>query len=253
MSFYSADLDGQNEKKIGTIGFAANAGVFYEDSCIYEMTDWQYEEATGEMKDYTVTIRRYDFSEQKEEILCPEMRNATYGIYGRYEDQLVYVERKYEGFYAKALNLETGEVTDLTGEKDGFINGRLDENIFVYMIKTEEGYQVMELNLDTGERKEIWKYEGDMVVGYAQFAWGSDMKIFCANNYEEGFRKTYQYKEDGSCEQIREEKSDPDYQVLAVENGQVIAEFLIGRDDYLAKMSAEDFAAGKNHWTRLED
>ncbi len=255
MSFYSADLDGQNERKIGTIGFGVGFEcLFYEDSCIYEMTDWRYNEETGKPEDYISTIRRYDFKEQKEEILCPEMLNAGYGIYGRYEDQLIYVERKYEGFYAKTLNLETGEVTDLIGETDGFINGILDGNIFAYMIRTEgkEGYQVMELDLETGEQKEIWKYEGDMVVDYTQFAWGSEMKAFSISSSEKDERKTYLYKEDGSCQQIREEKSDPDYRFLAVENGQVIAEFTAGRDQYLAKMSIEDFTAGKDNWIRLE-
>ena len=259
MSLYSADLDGQNEKKIGTVGYGVGSGcLFYDDSCIYVMDEATYcaiDEHTGTFKDYTSTIRRFDFEEQKEETLTPELFNESYEIYGRYEDQLIYEEMKKEGFFVKILDLETGEVTDFIDKTDRFLYGKLSGNVFVYMVREDgrsENYRVMELDLDTGEQKEIWKYSGDMATGYVRFAWSPEIKAFSISDFEEDRRKTYQYLEDGSCVLIREEKSSPDYPLLAAEGGRIITEFTVGRDQYLATMSIKDFTAGKDNWTRLE-
>ena len=183
------------------------------------------------------------------------MFNESYEIYGRYEDQLIYEEMKKEGFFVKKLDLETGEVTDFIDKTDCFLYGMLSGNVFVYMVREDgrsENYRVMELDLDTGEQKEIWKYSGDMATGYVRFAWSPEIKAFSICDFEENRRKTYQYLEDGSCVLIREEKSSPDYPLLAAEGGRIITEFTVGMDQYLATMSIEDFTAGKDNWTRLE-
>ena len=163
-----------------------------------EATYCAIDEHTGTFKDHKSTIRRFDFEEQKEEILTPELLEERYEIYGGYEGQLIYEERKKEGSFVKMLDLETGEVTDFIDKTDRFLYGKLSGNVFVYMVREDgrsENYRVMELDLDTGEQKEIWKYSGDMATGYVRFAWSPEIKAFSICDFEENRRKTYQYLE----------------------------------------------------------
>ena len=264
-SFYRADLDGQNEKKIVLVEpygdddymYHVEPCVYYDNSCIYAMsksTFYEIDEHATTSKDHMNTIRRYDFDTNKEEILCPELFNESYLIYGRYQNQLIYVEARHDGGVLKSLNLQTGEEKTLCGKDSGFSTGILSENDVVYMSRMDdtEGYRIMELDLETGEQKEIWEHKGEAGDVYPLFAWGEEMKAFSIPRSEDDYRATYLYQMDGTCKLIREEKYDPYYNFLAVKNGKVIVEFFYGMNDYLATMSIEDFTAGKDNWKRLE-
>ena len=255
-NFYSADLDGQNEKKIGTVEFGTGGNcLFYDNSCIYVRTRHVNNEDTGRQEYYTDTICRYRFEEKKEEILCPEIINSSYQIYGKYKNQLIYLELNREkGYTVSSIDLDIGEKMELLGNESGFLAGYLKEKFLMYMteISGSEGYRIMELDLETGEQREIWEYKGEIGADWPDFAWGEEMKAFSIINSEKDYRKTYLYQEDGTCKQLLEEKYYPIHNFLTVKNGQVIVEFLNDPNSYLATMSIEDFTAGKDNWTRLE-
>ena len=150
-SFYCADLDGGNEKKIGTIdhGISGN-DLYYKNSCIYESTRHVYDEETKDLKYFVSALYRYNFDERKEEILISETMNIGYELYGRYKNQLVYVEKDNQKrcYTVKLLDLETGEDKNLLKNTEDFYLGDLNEQYFVYMVKMEgnKGYKIIELN-----------------------------------------------------------------------------------------------------------
>ncbi len=253
-NFYSADLNGQNEKKIGTITHSVeDPYLFYEDSCIYSSTDFVYDEETNDMKYYISTIYRYCFDEKREEVLVPGIINVGYDLYGEYKDQLLYIEKTLEnGYVVKSLNLKTGETKSFLENVKEFRAGDLNGRFFVYMARINENtdYKIMELDLETGNEKEIWTYTGE---DFPLFSWESEMKIFSFINSTENYRKTYLYTEDGNCELIREEEYKPYYNIFDIENGQIIVQFLLEKSSKLGKMGVNDFVAGKDDWVFLED
>ena len=253
-SFYCADLDGGNEKKIGTIdhGISGN-DLYYKNSCIYESTRHVYDEETKDLKYFVSALYRYNFDERKEEILISETMNIGYELYGRYKNQLVYVEKDNQKrcYTVKLLDLETGEDKNLLKNTEDFYLGDLNEQYFVYMVKMEgnKGYKIIELNLETGTEKEIGTFTGN---DFPIFCWGSEMKAISFVNDAENYRKTYYYTKDGNFEQIREEAYEPYYNYFSVSNGQVIAQFLVGKKFPLKTISVKDFIAGNNNWTILQ-
>ena len=112
--FYSCDLNGQNERKIGNFEHSGlRTCLFFDDSCVTATRTPLLDAESGEWDaDHSVSaVYQYHFDTGEEALLRPEIEDGYYEIYGKYGDQLVCREIKKEGYgILEVLDLETGTI-----------------------------------------------------------------------------------------------------------------------------------------------
>ena len=254
--FYSCDLDGQNEQKLGEIGHTGGRiYLYFDNSCVYTTNEPVFNEETGQWdyERFTGGLYQYHFDTKKEEALQPVLENGSYELCGEYENRLLFYCREKEGadLILKMLDMETGEVTEPLGKTDLYIGCVLSGNLFAYAVKENNAYSVKVLDLDTGKTETA--LEG--LEAFPSLYWGTEIRLLTVTDEDDNRKMTYQYLGSGEYELVRTEPADPYYGIAEIKNGQVLADYMIETDpaeSRLAHMSLEDFLAGKTNWTILE-
>ena len=253
--FYSADLDGQNEQKIGSIDHTTGrVHIFFDNSCVYTAEEPVFDEETEQWSfdHWFAGLYQFHFDTEEEELLQPVVEDGSYEVLGKYENQLLYyyTESKDEPFVLRALNLETGDVTEPLGKTEVHIGDRLSENYFIYRILKGNSFQIMELNLETGEQKEIMAGKNMS----QSFFWSQNLKLITLFD-QDGNYEMYQYLDTEEVKQIRKGTYDPYYTVIEALDDRVILNVYMNKEiaeNVLAEISREDFLSGKDNWTLLE-
>ena len=251
--FYSCDLNGQNERKIGNFEHSGlRTCLFFDDSCVTATRTPLLDAESGEWDaDHSVSaVYQYHFDTGEEELLWPEIEDGYYEIYGKYGDQLVCRKIKKEGYgILEVLDLETGELTRPLGDAKTQGPVSMNGNFFVCKLLEEGSLRAVELDLKSGE----WSETAPELAEASAFFWSPELKT--GTIYEAGNRyKTYQYLEDGTCKLIREEDDSTYRNVFVVRDELVIGESYSDMEAQfrMAVQKKDDYLAGKNNWTVRE-
>ncbi|QNM06630.1 TolB-like translocation protein [Qiania dongpingensis] len=260
-AFYSCDLDGGNEKKIGSFshgnGYAiGTVNLFYGDVCVLETEDDHFDDATGEWTGTASGIYRYHFDTGEAEVLCEEkeyMRPA-YSVFGKYKNKLIYTEWDGEKNLLRQMDLDTREITSPLGNVN-IVTGSVQGDTLLCSAMEDEKYELVIADLETGDQENIW------TKGIASdFFWDEELKLFMIygeesvvteDGYTRQIFELYQYMEDGTCRLMRTGDTAKCFiPYVRVEDQ------LIGRDSKkgeLARIKAEDFIQGSGNWEILNE
>lgn len=248
--FHSCDLDGGNDKIIGSFPYSRGDGVvlFYGQTCVLSTWDAEFDEETGEASVHTSGIYAYHLETGKWEALCPEKKDPLrpcYTLSGKYGENLLYTEWDGDKSVLKQMNLESGEVTEPLG--DIYVSGaEVSDNFLIYWFIEQEEVKMAEWNMETGEQKEFQESAG-------QPFWSQDLKTateFSADFSDRMFW-TYQYQDDGTRKLIRQGQTEEVFLPIA-RSGNLLLGRMQGKTggfSVLACMEEEDFLAGKTNWT----
>ncbi len=248
--FHSCDLDGGNDKILGSFPCSNGTGVilFYDQMCVLATWDVEFDEDAGEVAGNTSGIYGYHLDTGEWEALCPEKETENgpaYELCGKYGENLFYSEWEGKISVLKQMNLETGEVKKPFG--DTFLSSvQAADNFLLCRLAEPGGNRLIEWNLETGEQKEFPEN------GVHMF-WSEDLKV--ATNFSQDFSDrrfwAYQYQEDGTCELIRQGELDEVFRPVA-KSGSLLLGQMWGKNGgftILACMEQEDYLAGKTNWT----
>ncbi len=256
-TFYSCDLNGQNEKKIGDFPYEIEPtnAIFFDHSCVLVTFDISFDQGSGARDDdvWTNTVYQYHFDTGETEILCPEIENGRYNLCGRYENIVVYREQVEDKYILKTIDLESKEVIEPLKDMNVIHSASMFDNILACVVWENDIYKIIELDVVSGKWKEIMS---DKERG-AKLFWNSEMKIMTQFEEHEGeiFYKTYQYLDNGESILIREGKESAYFEVLAMKNGLLVGRYggddLIDEQFNLAMIREDDFLAGMSNWMVL--
>ncbi len=256
-TFYSMDLDGENERQIGPFSqfpFGVfGKSLFYEDKCILATNEADFDPETGEILGVTSGIYRYHLDSGEAENLCPDITSEkggqAYSIWGMYDNTLVYLQWDsrpgQENQVLKLMNLETKEISEPLGDVYVY-NVDMNGSVMACNVQDGDGVRILEYDMVTGEAAEV--------AGFPQGAslfWSPELKL-CDVTEGRGdeFRfQMYRYK-DGESVLVREGGEEDHFLPTAVHEDIVIGQ--AGKDWEMAYMETEDFLQGRNNWTILE-
>ena len=235
--FYSCDLDGRNEKKIGRYSHTGSQMfLFFEDSCVTAFSDPVMDEETGQLKEdvSNSAICRYHFDTGEEELLTQESESSYYDLYGRYGKLLLYREYRDGRGILKVLDLDTGEVQEPLGDRNVARAASMRDGLFACNVREGDAAKIIELDLMSGDWKEIQTEAG----GGASLFWSEGLKLmtFWEERTGGAYYRVYQYLDDGKS--------------LLV--GRYGGSTRMEEHFHMATMEEKDFLAGKDNWTVLE-
>ncbi len=248
--FHCCDLDGGNDKIVGHFPHWKGDGLvlFYDQVCVLDTWDVQYDEADEEVTGNISGIYRFHLDTGECETLCPERETENgpaYRLCGKYGNDLFYTVREGERSVLKQMDLETKEVTEPFG--NGYSIGAEMEGNYLLCWSWKPKPRLIEWNLETGEQTEIPEPEGDSF-------WSDDLKVITKSSPEFSDERfwTYRYQDDGTCELIRQGERDEEIFLPIAKKGSLILGRMIGQTGgygVLAYMEEEDFLAGNSNWT----
>ena len=254
-AFYSTDLDGENDRKIGAFfqyPFGAyGKSFFYEDACILSTLEADFNEETGDMLGITSGIYRYHLDSGEAENLCSDITQEEFGdpyvICGMYKDILVYLQSDSQSAsqVLKCMDLETKEVSEPLGS--AYVQTvNMQDSIMACNIREGDTVRLTEYDMETGELTEIAE-----LSSVAQLFWDPELKIYdITEGSGETFRfQMYQYK-DGEGILIREGGEEEHFIPFTISGDLVVGQ--AGEDGKMAYMETEAFLNGENSWTILE-
>ena len=184
---YTADLDGENVKQLGTYDHQMSWGkkIFY-DGHVYLVTNNNRFEEDGSYQGVQTELLEIDLEngEARTLIEAREYTRPGYDLLGIFEGKLYYVDR-IDSNCLMELNLQTGETEKL--KKDVY-NAKLEKGNLVYCVAENQGMSVYERGL--AERSEQFLSKGTAYIDI----WDDRTKIVSFDDEERsGF---YQWKED---------------------------------------------------------
>ncbi len=255
--FYSCDLDGQNEKKIGKYSHTGSQMfLFFEDSCVTAFSDPVMDEETGQLKEdvSSSAICRYHFDTGEEELLTQESESSYYDLYGRYGKLLLYREYRDGRGILKVLDLDTGEVQEPLGDRNVARAASMRDGLFACNVREGDDIKLIELDLVTGNWKEIQTEAG----GGASLFWSEGLKLmtFWEERTGGAYYRVYQYLDDGKSVLVREGEESTYFEVLDRKDGLLVGRYggstQMEEQFHMATMEEKDFLAGKDNWIVLE-
>ncbi|MEI3176222.1 MAG: hypothetical protein V8S96_06980 [Lachnospiraceae bacterium] len=250
-AFYSCDLDGAGEKKIGEFAhhggtFVASKVIFSEGSCLIATCEDVLDEKTYEWTGKVISgIYRFNLETGEETVFCEEKENTrpSYCIYGMVEGKLLYTEWNDQGCMVKAKDLESGE-EQIIQNSGVVVQAAGTDNGIVFQIQENGKYELKEVDM---KHKTEASIEMEEAVG--DIFWSDEIKSAIAYDEKGLESRIYLYEEPQKAfELIRQVKSEETF-VPCKSRG----EMLIGRDaDGIAVMSEKDYLAGKTTWEKLK-
>ena len=259
-AFYSCDLDGTNERKIGEFPYRIDSDgitICQSDSIIFTSWDLVYEEKTDETY-FASGIYRFRLDSGKAEEICPQIQEGlpVYEIIGNYENKLIYREWTGKiGKKTKMIDLDSKEITEPIGEKETFGDMVIDGNYLIGTVVEEQGCTVTAFDLQNGSSREIL----GGLTNNPKIYWGETLKQIQTaetSEFRDWHKETYQYQENKGCTLFREGDVYHEMEVLMVKDGIVIGYVGdIGDEEeqfHLAIINLEDYLAGKTNWKLLE-
>ena len=256
-TFYSMDLDGENERQIGPFSqfpFSPfGKSLFYGNECILATKGADFDPETGEVLGITSGIYCYHLDSGEAENLCPDITSEegaqAYEIWGMYDNTLVYIQwdsrSGQKSRVLKLMDLETKEISEPLGDVYVY-NMDMNGSVMACNVQDGDGVRILEYDMVTGEAAEV--------AGFPQGAslfWSPELKL-CDVTEGRGdeFRfQMYRYK-DGESVLIREGGEEEYFLPIAVHEDIVIGQ--AGENWEMAYMETEDFLSGKTNWTIWE-
>lgn len=255
-TFYRCDRTGENETRIGEFphfaeGWGANQAIVRDKTLIMATNDDQWDEKTNEWKAATSGIFQYDLKTGKAEALCEEKQYQVFGdgyqVLGIHDNDLIYAEETTEKKEIWKMDLDSREKTKLLEGWYGSLLWLADGAV-IRTIEEDGLKPLVVYDLESGKET---KPEG--LDGINQVLWEKEFKLaYYGEGYKKDFRyKIYQCDENGESHLIRQGEEEnlfyPKYQEGDLLIGQA------GENWDLAYMKKEDFLAGKNNWTVIEE
>lgn len=262
---YSCDLDGSNEKLIGSLGHGEGwdsntVSIFYDHYLITATCDDEYDETTYEWISSVSAIYRYDLDTGKAQLLCDEIDylRPSYCLLGMIDSKIVYTEYDGEKDVLRLTDLDTGETEQPLGDTYVFNALMKNDNVFYVLVDEtgENGFYAYDL--ESGENTLI-----SYGINTSMIFWEEDIKLLCISE-ETDLRdddglvvynvKIYSYEGSaGELMLLYESYTDEsgEYFWPLCTNGDDLIGTLNGSTDVLYSVSTEDYLAGKSTWTLL--
>lgn len=224
---YSADLDGENVKKLGTYQHELSWGrrIFDGDS-LYLATNDDVFADEGDYKGVFTELLRIDLETGKETSVIEAQKALVPGYYllGIYGDKLYYEDR-IEGNRLMERDLTTDRVERLA---DGVTAASLKEEILFCSLENGEAF---EINLEKQEQKHL-----DIGKAIPAF-WNDQIKIVMLDDAE---KSGFYLWENEALKEISPFRMDGDLLIVAQ-----YGDYLFGsRKQQFCKVSLEDYLSG---------